>query len=303
MNLRTTVILGFFMIGLVRLSAAGMPVTVPADTLSYEQRLDKGIEAFYQSDWNEAFSVFQYLQQKYPGDARAYFFSSMIPFWKYYFGGKKPSAAHAFYERSEKALTVSHNQLQSNPYDTTMVLMLSGLHGYRSLVAAGEEDYRRAIESGMDGFTYTRQLLKLDAQDPKALIGKGMFYYMMGSVPDQLKWVARFAGFSGDRAEGFRALEEAARSNSYVRNDAKMILSYLYEREHQEKKALEHLRELAEKYPRNIIFQYHTGRLYEKCGKIDLARKKYKLVASMDEHSWSSMPSKSLERFRNLSGK
>lgn len=278
------------------------PAVINADSVSYEQRLDEGIEAFYQSDWKKADTIFQRLQQEYPEDARAYFFDSMIPFWQYYFGEKEPSAARSFLKHSDKALNVSHKQLESNPRDTTMVLMISGLYGYQSLVAAGEKQYRKALRSGMTGFKYTRQLLKLDADDPKALIGKGMFYYMVGSVPDQLKWVTDFVGLSGTMEEGFDALEQAAESDSYVSNDAKMILSYLYEREKMEKEGLKHLRDLSAKYPENIIFQFNTGRLHEKCGNLSLAKQKYELVSSMDTEDdlLHSIKAKSSDRYMKL---
>ncbi|WP_372636637.1 tetratricopeptide repeat protein [Fodinibius sp.] len=274
---------------------------VDADSSGYEHQLDEGIDAFYQSDWEKAYTIFQRLQQAYPQDARAYFFDAMIPFWQYYFGGKEPAAARSFIERSDKALTVSHDALEANPSDTTIVLMLSGLYGYQSLVMAAEKDYRRALQSGIIGFKYTRQLLKLDANGPKALIGKGIFYYMTGSVPDQLKWLTNFAGLPGDMEEGFQALEQAAASDSYVSNDAKIILSYLYEREGMNKPALKHLRDLSAKYPKNIIFQFNTGRMYEKCGDLSRAKKRYKLVSSMEGHRLTSLRTESADRLERLS--
>lgn len=270
------------------------------DSVSYDQQLSHGIEAFYQSDWKEASTIFEKLQEVNPSDARAYFFYSMIPFWQYYFGDQSHGAANLYLERSEKALSVSHKQLEDNSRDTTMILMLSGLYGYRSLIAASEENYKTAVSSGLDGFKYTRILLSLDSSDPKALIGKGMFYYMMGTVPSSLRWVTNMAGVSGNMEEGFRALESAARSDSYVRNDAKMILAYLYERENNLSKSLEHLQDLSEDYPKNIIFQYNLGRVLERTGKEAMAEKRYQLVVDMDTYYLKSLQSKSEERLEVL---
>ncbi len=270
------------------------------DSTSYNQQLSHGIEAFYQSDWKEASAIFEDLQEISPSDARAYFFYSMIPFWQYYFGDQSKAAANLYLERSEKALSVSFKQLENNSRDTTMILMLSGLYGYRSLIAASEENYKTAVSSGLDGFKYTRTLLSLDSSDPKAMIGKGMFYYMMGSVPSHLKWITNMAGISGNTKEGFQALESAARSDSYVRNDAKMILAYLYERENNLSKSLEHLRDLSEDYPENIIFQYNLGRVFERTGKRASAEEKYQLVVDMDTYYLKSLQRKSEERLEVL---
>ncbi len=270
------------------------------DSTYYNQQLNQGIEAFYESDWKEASAIFKKLQENSPADARAYFFYSMIPFWQYYFGDQSQVAANLYLERSEKALSVSHKQLDNNPRDTTMILMLSGLYGYRSLIAASEENYKTAVSNGLDGFKYTRTLLSLDSSDPKALIGKGMFYYMMGSVPSQLKWVTNIAGMSGNMEEGFQALELAASSDSYVRNDAKMILAYLYERENDLSKSLDHLRDLSKDYPENIIFQYNLGRIFDRTGKKALAEKKYQLVLDMNTYYLKSLQHKSEDRLKVL---
>ncbi|PAU95708.1 hypothetical protein CK503_01210 [Aliifodinibius salipaludis] len=276
------------------------PTGIKADSLSYEQKLENGIDAFYRTDWIEASSVFRELQQKKPGDSRAYFFEAMIPFWEYYFGNNSSQAADQFLKRSQQAIEISKNQLNKNSSDTTMVLMLSGLYGYRSLVAAAEQNYKEALESGMTGFKYTRQLLELNADDPKALIGKGMFYYMAGSVPNGLKWAANMIGMSADMQEGFDALEKAAKSDSYVRNDAQMILAYLYEREGQDKKALKHLEALSARYPENIIFQYNRARLLEKTDQLTLAREKYEMITKMNTNTLGVLKQKSRNRLQKL---
>ncbi|WP_138429318.1 tetratricopeptide repeat protein [Fodinibius saliphilus] len=289
----------FLMIFMGSVSGAHASFYTPSyDTTNYENELEKGIEAFYQTDWDRAETIFDKLQQKNPKDSRAYFFSSMIPFWTYYFGDTSEQAANLFLKRSEQAIRVSRNQLKQHPRDTTMVLMLSGLYGYRSLVAASQEEYRTAIESGMTGFKYTRQLLMLDADDPRALIGKGMFYYMVGSVPNGLKWVTNMIGFSGDTEAGFSALKKAATSDSYVSNDAKMILAYLYKKEEQPQKALPYLEKLVSKYPKNIIFQFNLAEILEKCGYSQKARKRYQKVMSMNAIHLESLRQESHRRLQ-----
>lgn len=276
------------------------PVNIKADTTSYQQQLQFGIDAFYRADWIQAKSVFEEMQQNWPDDSRAYFFDSMIPFWKYYFGGQSQRAAKQFMEESQQAIEISKQELNQNSSDTTMVLMLSGLYGYRSLLSAAEKNYKDALQSGVTGYKYTRQLLSLDDDDPKALIGKGMFYYMVGSVPNGLKWVTNIVGISADMQEGFDALTKAASADSYVRNDAQMILAYLYEREEQYQKALPYLEDLCSRYPENIIFQFTRARLLEKTDQPAKARKQYQLVTTMSTNSLELLKEKSRDRLKKL---
>lgn len=266
----------------------------------YDQKLKRGIEAFYQTNWDQAATIFEELKSTNDEDPRAYFFDAMIPFWEYFFGGNSPQAASDFLKHSEKAIEISYNRLRENPHDTTMVLMLSGLHGYRSLVAASEKNYQTAIQSGITGFTYTRQLLALDNEDPKALIGKGTFYYMVGTVPKKLRWATNMMGIRGDREEGLAILEKAATSDSYVSNDAKMILSYLYKKEKEFDKAMKHIKDLCHKYPENIIFQFNYAELLEKTDRQTEAKKAYRAVVQLQSSHLGKLKAQSRDKLRKL---
>lgn len=269
-------------------------------TDSYDQKLEQGIEYFYQTDWDKAAVIFNELKSRDEEDPRAYFFHAMIPFWEYFFGGNSPEAAADFLDRSQKAIDISSERLDKNPHDTTMVLMLSGLYGYRSLVAASEKNYQTAIESGMTGFRFTRQLLALDDDDPKALIGKGIFYYMVGTVPKELRWATNMMGIRGSKEEGLSILEKAATSESYVSNDAKMILSYLYKTEGMYGKALKHIKDLCSRYEENIIFQFSYAEILEKSDRRKEAKEAYRTVVELQNSHLDTLKEQSRLKIRNL---
>ncbi len=256
------------------------PGSAPVVYLSYEEELRAGIDAFYDTDWQEAEAIFNRLIERDPKDPQPYFFLSMMPFWEYFLVEQTGKKAEQFLEQSESALELSQNRLEDSPDDTTMVLMLSGLHGYRSLVAAGEGNYRVAIQSGMTGFQYTRQLLALDTNRADARIGKGVFYYMMGSVPNGLKWATNITGLRGDREQGFEELKRAANSESYVSNDAKMILMYLYNKEQRYDEAILYAEQLTNDLPRNVIFKFKKAEIYENAGNKNHARELFAEVAA-----------------------
>ncbi len=261
------------------------------------------IESFYHADWRQTQKLLNELKQIDSENPVPYFLSSMIPFWEYFFGGTEPQKAEEFLKLSSIAIELGEKQLKAAPQDTASILMLSGLHGYRSLVAAQEKKYRIAMSSGITGYSYTKTLMSLDNDDPNTLMGQGVFHYMVGSIPSEIRWMARLAGLSGDRNEGLHLLEQAASSDSHVSNDARMFLVYLYEREGEFSKAIHHLNSLISKYPGNPIFHYNLARIHELNGANDLAISSYNAVIKSTLPDLRQLRVLSNERIAVLSGK
>lgn len=285
------------------LLAAGTFLNPAADrnkTCDFEQKLETGIIAFYQGNWKEARTIFESLEKQDEADPRPRFFNAMIPFWKYFFGGEQPDAARRFLEKSEKAVRIAEERMQSVSDDTTTVLMLGGLYGYRSLVAAGEGHYRTAFRSGTNGYSYTRKLMRMDDGNPDALIGQGVFKYMMGTIPKGARWLTNLAGFQGDKETGLDKLEEAAEINTNTRTDARMILTYLYHREEQYDDALRIVSMLVEEWPENLIFRYYYALSLEKSGNTVQAEKLYREVISANHDELQHLQEISRNRLNEL---
>ena len=254
----------------------------PLHADSNELLLEQGIEAFYDTDWVSSSEIFEKVKANSPDDPRPYFFESMMPFLEYFLVNPTEELADQFLILSEKAVDLSEKRLSSSPSDTTMVLLLSGLHGYRGLVAADQDRHRIALSSGLTGFNYTRQLLSLGSDRPDARIGRGMFYYMIGSIPSGMRWASNIVGLRASIEDGFDELKIAAKSDSYVSNDAKMMLMYLYEKEERYEESLFYAVQLTEKLPDNVIFLYKKAEIYEQLNNMDDALDVYREIVRKD---------------------
>ena len=274
--------------------------SVPNHNLLYEEQLNAGIEAFYQTDWNKANKIFGEIKRHRPNDPVPYFFESMMPFLKYFFIDQSQELANEFLKRSGKAVELSHQKLEDSPSDTTMVLMLSGLYGYRGLVAAGQGEHRVALQSGLKGFYYTRQLLSIDSNRPDARIGKGMFYYMIGSVPSGMKWATNIFGLNAEIEDGLNELKVAAKSDSYISNDAKMMLMYLYQKEGVPNEALKYANELTNELPGNVIFLFEKAEILEKLGNSKDALRVYRLIIDKNNPNLDLITKKSRKKVAEL---
>ncbi len=270
---------------------------------TYREQLELGIDQFYSGNWQQAEQVFDSLIKDESKQPEAYFFRSMIPFWKYFFGGESKEDAQLFLKCSGKAIQVTENHLRRNSSDTSAVLFLSGLHGYRALVAADQEEYSIAIKSGMTGFNYTRKILSMNDDNPDAKIGRGIYYYMTGSIPSQVKWMAGALGFDGDKQWGFDELEIAAKSASRVSIDASLILSYLYLKENKPDLALQSANRLVQKYDENSIFRFYQARAYEDLGNWEDALGAYQKVIQINDTQLSALTSDAQKRLELLQPK
>jgi tetratricopeptide (TPR) repeat protein len=283
---------------------AAVPDSLASDRdVSLNQNLLDGIEAYYQTDWGEANLYFQKVKDEDPSDPRPYFFEAMMPFLEYFFIEQSETLANRFLEKSEIAVELSSERLEDSPNDTTMVLLLSGLHGYRGLVAADQNNHRIALSSGLTGFNYTRKLLSIDTDRADARIGRGMFYYMVGSIPSGMKWAANIVGLSADIDDGFAELKKAAESNTYIRNDALMMLMYLYSREEQYTDALQYAEELTSTLPDNVIFLYKKAEIYEQLDDREQAVSTYKRIVALDNEHLQRVTSISRDRIKKLEKK
>lgn len=284
---------------LILLVSLLIPMNFNRDGLtdSYTEHLEKGVTLFYSGNWSDAQASFESLISTDESAPEAWFFRSMIPFWKYFFGGETKQDAKEFLSWSEKAIYYADKHLKTNPADTSIVLLLSGLHGYRALVAADQQEYLIAIKSGITGFDFTKQILAMDESKTEAKIGRGIYYYMSGSVPSAFRWML---GFKGDKEMAFSELEVAGKSDSRIQVDANLILTYLYLKENHPYKAFQSSLRLLKSYPDNSIFRYLHAQSLERIGKNQQAVEFYTSIVNGNDTSIQQIVTDSNNRKNHL---
>ena len=266
----------------------------------FEEDLQRGIYAFYRAEWDTARTVFQTLQNRNSDDLRPHFFEAMLPFWKYFFAGEDSQDALDFLEKSEQAIQVGIRRIEAVPDDTTTLLMMGGLYGYRGLVAASERQFRTALQSGASGLNYTRLLMNMSAENPDALIGQGMFHYMVGSIPREVRWLTSLFGLKGDRQTGIDLLEQASRKSSHTSTDASMMLVYIYKRDEQYDDAVRVSTQLVASWPDNPIFKFYHANALELSGKTDESLVLYEDIVRSAHHELPEMREMSLQRIKHI---
>jgi tetratricopeptide (TPR) repeat protein len=124
------------------------------------------------------------------------------------------------------------------------------------------KSFLAALKEGKRAYSLHRDLLEAHPEYADARLAIGVNEYVVGSLPWYIKWLASLTGSSGSRSEGLRQLEQAAKTGNFAREDAKVVLSVLYQREGKNAEAAAVLEELARSYPRNFILRLDLAGAY-----------------------------------------
>jgi hypothetical protein len=116
-----------------------------------------------------------------------------------------------------------------------------------------------ALHEATDALKLHRHLLELDPNYVDAYLIVGMNNYIVGSLPWYIKALAALTGRHGDRAEGLRQVERVTKEGHNAREDAKLMLAVLYQREKMYTQALRLYEEMAHSYPRNYLLEQEVA--------------------------------------------
>jgi Flp pilus assembly protein TadD len=209
-------------------------------------------------------------------DPRGYFFKAMTYYYRFQYarmGGankqQKEEVFQRFTRAAQRVTNVCEQLLASNPKDAKVMFYLGGLHGYRGLAAAMNNDFTKALWYGKKGYDMLSEAVKLDPQNADAQMGLGLFNYLISQTPAIMRGAVKLASLSGNKNEGLRQLEFAAANGIYARAEAQYWLAGFYSGNGSFFSNGENLPERSEKfykafivqYPKNALARYFYGRM------------------------------------------
>lgn len=163
----------------------------------------------------------------------------------------------------DRAEAVAEERLRSDGTDQEAMYWAGVTHGTRATYHfALRKEYMPALHEATEAYKYHRDLLKLNPHYVDAYLIVGMNNYVVGSLPWYIKVLATLTGRRGNRAEGLQQMKRAEQEGHYAREDARLMLAVLYQREKRYADALTLYQEMARSYPRNYLLQYEVGALF-----------------------------------------
>jgi hypothetical protein len=178
----------------------------------------------------------------------------------------KPVPDPAVREKFEAAIrrgqALSQKRLAANSNDADAL--------FASALAAGlKADYLALVERrSVAALGYTRQangyaqrLLTVCRDCYDAYVATGISKYLIGSRAAPVRWILRARGFAGDKREGIRELQLAARHGHYLAPFARILLAIAYLRDKKPRQAKVILADLRTEFPGNTLFARELERL------------------------------------------
>ena len=166
-----------------------------------------------------------------------------------------PKVRDSFYEQLDRAEAMAKQRLGKDPlnHDALFAMALVyGLRGdYSSLI---ENENLAALRFTKQAAEYAKTLLGVAPDYYDAYLATGISSYIIGNLFAPVRWMLRFAGYSGNAEEGIRHLKIAAERGRLLAPFARLLLAIASLRANKPMQARELLRGLSEEFPTNPLF-------------------------------------------------
>ena len=268
---------------LLPLLAASISFEGHAETNQEQDRVTPAIEHLRNLEYDAAKKQLRDCVDAHPSDLRAWNYLAIATLYDEMFergvlesgvygeGGEvfkpskvavTPSFQQELFSILDKSQQLAEERLKSDPKDKDAMYWAGVGHGTRATYHfALRKEYLAALHEATAAYNYHTNLLKLDPDYVDSYLVVGMNNYVVGSLPWYFKVFASLTGRHGDRAEGIRQIKRVTEQGNYAREDAKLMLAVLYQREKMYAPALALYQEMARSYPRNYLLRYEGSSL------------------------------------------
>jgi tetratricopeptide (TPR) repeat protein len=268
----------------------GQAVPEPPGRLTLPPSTSLILEHIYGGRRDLALAEIHQLEEQTPEDPLGYLLEAETEWWKIWlvsaefkYGmtmarrhGKTPSDEH-YLDLTTKAYNLAENNLrQRNTGEMHLYAALADALAAR--LYAMRSEYRASARAGVRARQNFLAALALDPTLSDAYTGLGLYNYYVDTLSMLAKAMRFLMGIpGGTREEGIRQLERGMQEGQISTTLARFYLAmnlFSYDQRYEE--ALQVISPLADKYPRNPVFQLMRGDLNAKLGRKQLAEGYYR---------------------------
>ncbi len=190
-----------------------------------------------------------------------------------------PKIDKAFRQEIDKGISLCESRLRTQKNDISSLYYLGVA---KNIVAGYEATVKRsflpALRNGSRGDGLHREIMEKDPGCIDAQLSVGMYNYVVGSLPLAVKMLVFLGGVRGSKKDGIAMLERVAREGNYAKDESKVLLVMLYNREKRIADALKILNELVTRYSKNSLFRLERAMTLGQLRKFNESAAEFELL-------------------------
>ncbi len=240
---------------------------------SFEKDYRKGIDYFYNLNFDKAKKYFINAQKISPADPRPLHRISQIYLWTY-LGSKDTEAYRKFFLVSDTVLALIDTTGIFEGKEYLKDYWFGNAYAARAIAFSTQGEMMNAFWATKKAIGYYEDALNNKNDFYDALLGIGIFEYALDFIPPVFKWALDLTGLEAGKKQGFLKIKKAYERGNNTKTEAafhlgKLYLEFLAEYDNAQKL----FRSLLKKYPENSLFLFHLALAQFNNAGLEKARK------------------------------
>lgn len=197
-------------------------------------------------------------KKKYPNHPIWTLWDGMEIWWLILEDLNDTSHDEAFVETMKKADYQASKLLHKEPDHPDALIVKAVANSYVARMYSNRESWVTSMQIGRRGYEAHQRLLEVAPDLPDNLFAEGIKKYYSAYIPETYTFIKAVSWFlpDGDRAEGLKALQNAADNAVFARPEANYFLAYIYlNYEENGEMAKYYFNRLVENYPSNGYYR------------------------------------------------
>jgi tetratricopeptide (TPR) repeat protein len=291
-------------VGVVLLVAASLcgALGVHTNPLNNDPLVREAFEHFYNLDYPGAVARFERFHAAHPGDPQgtallldAVLFQELyrqdLLDTTFYANDGFLTGRHATEEDprtrdrilalADEAIHEADWRIGRNPNDVDALYARGWARSLKcTYLAMVQRSFGSGLRQAIDAKNDHLRVLELDPEYVDAKLVVGVYEYVVGALPVPFKILIGFAGVTGSKSKGLELLHDSANRGVVTNIESKTVIALFLRREARYREAIEVVRELKEKYPRDFLFCLEEANLRKDAGEGMVAVRAYQEIVA-----------------------
>ena len=222
-----------------------------------------GINHLYDLEFDEAEKRFAKIVSEKPDHPVGYFYLAMVTWSRLSVGFWTAENLKEYGERIDRTIGVAKKAIAKNEKDSRNYFYLGGALGFKGRFELMQQNWFSSYNLAYDAIQALKTCQQLDPDNKDVLLGLGIYDYYTAKLSGVLKFLTYLFLHKGNKDEGLRKLNVAAKEAIYSGPETKSMLIHIYlYLEEDFEKALPMIQDLRAKYRKNSRYPFFEGLVY-----------------------------------------